>query len=429
MIQARVGVQRNQQAAVLGVGGMLLGVAALWSSTLVAVPDPSVLAVHARFMRRNFDATAREPLVDSGRLFEAASRPMRDSVSVSESVSITESSRHGGFETGFHRPSISREYAPGRGNGYRAASTGFSGGRNSMPSGASSASLGEASAPAFSRWPAAGSRSRSAAAQAEQKFQPSEPVGGLPAGGASNSGLSAREPARFKQGLGAAPMLHNRLSGDLPKTIASQGGAAYGSLSRSGADARPSASQSFNGGVLGGRRVEAQGEQERQEPASDESTPAVSKAVEAAAGSGSDIVEIAMDFIKHPNAHRNPNTGDYNWDGWCLGFVNQVVLDARGYRDPQLRQSDARGAYYAMRSAGRLQTDMSRMPAGAIVFWPSAANGLGHVSIFTGRRDGDGDPIYITSTGLNGITGIRVMTQKAQGAGEPAGWATAINPN
>lgn len=139
--------------------------------------------------------------------------------------------------------------------------------------------------------------------------------------------------------------------------------------------------------------------------------------------SGSPMVDLATDVMNRPWAYNNINQpGDHTWNLWCLGFVNQVAQMANGHRDPVLTQPTAKSAYYAALANGRIDSDLSSMPPGAVVFWPSGR--YGHVAIYSGRRNEWGDPIFITSTGWGGRSGIQELTLSTldRELGRAAGW-------
>lgn len=110
---------------------------------------------------------------------------------------------------------------------------------------------------------------------------------------------------------------------------------------------------------------------------------------------GGDAAVVATAQSWEAQAHINPDTGSYNWNGWCLGFVNSVDRAATGHADPGLQAGYARAAYYNMVAEGRASTNWSQMPAGSAVFWTQGQ--YGHIAIFSGRYTASGDPIIITT--------------------------------
>ncbi|MBX3167976.1 MAG: glucosaminidase domain-containing protein [Candidatus Eremiobacteraeota bacterium] len=74
----------------------------------------------------------------------------------------------------------------------------------------------------------------------------------------------------------------------------------------------------------------------------------------------------------------NPGRGNTDWYYYCLGWTNQAFQD-QGKVIPELQQEDAAHAYQAALANGKVQT--GNPPPGAIVFFPDAANGLGHIGI------------------------------------------------
>jgi hypothetical protein len=113
------------------------------------------------------------------------------------------------------------------------------------------------------------------------------------------------------------------------------------------------------------------------------------------------VVNTADNWWHH--GHVNPNTGNKEWSGWCLGFVHAVHKAATGHEDPQLVSGTAAGAMAKMKAAHRLHTDWSGMKAGAAIFWGTqAGDGNGHVCIFTGRYDKHGSPICVTTGNWKG---------------------------
>ncbi|RKH21036.1 LysM peptidoglycan-binding domain-containing protein [Corallococcus sp. CA047B] len=123
-----------------------------------------------------------------------------------------------------------------------------------------------------------------------------------------------------------------------------------------------------------------------------------------------------------------PDSADpTRYDGRCLSFVADTAVQA-GLGDPILSQPNAATALYEAQRQGRLYTDMSNMPEGAIVFWQATGkNGdQGHVAIYLGK-DENGADLMLTSTGFGESTGsgVQVMTlDQLTGleSVEPAGW-------
>lgn len=70
--------------------------------------------------------------------------------------------------------------------------------------------------------------------------------------------------------------------------------------------------------------------------------------------------------------------GSKNWYGLCLGWVNQA-MQSQGAKIPELQAADAHGAYEQAKASGKIH--YGSPPPGAIVFFPDAANGEGHVGI------------------------------------------------
>ncbi|WP_205525598.1 CHAP and LysM peptidoglycan-binding domain-containing protein [Pyxidicoccus trucidator] len=112
-------------------------------------------------------------------------------------------------------------------------------------------------------------------------------------------------------------------------------------------------------------------------------------------------------------------TEETRYNGRCLEFVAATTSQANGVVDPILSQGNADAALYEAQRQGRLYSDFSQMPAGAIVFWDATgANGdQGHVAIFTGRFAENGDPIMVTTTGFGEdadgnpiVSGVQEMT-------------------
>lgn len=138
-------------------------------------------------------------------------------------------------------------------------------------------------------------------------------------------------------------------------------------------------------------------------------------------GGQSKVADMATDFMR--NVRVNPNTGNRDWNMWCLGFVNQVSQAANGKADGALTKESAKESYAAMLSAGRIHPGVSGAPAGAAVYWPGGK--YGHIAIFSGRTSPSGEPMIITTGGFAGISGIQeVPLSKLRAAlGEPAGWA------
>ncbi len=137
----------------------------------------------------------------------------------------------------------------------------------------------------------------------------------------------------------------------------------------------------------------------------------------------SPLVDVATDVMNRPWAYNNINQpGDHTWDLWCLGFVNQVAQMANGHRDPVLMQPSAKAAYHSALANGRINGDLASMPPGAVVFWPSGR--FGHVAIYSGRNNPWGDPIFISTTGWGGRSGIRELTLSTlnRELGPAAGW-------
>ncbi|RYZ43553.1 MAG: LysM peptidoglycan-binding domain-containing protein [Myxococcaceae bacterium] len=123
-----------------------------------------------------------------------------------------------------------------------------------------------------------------------------------------------------------------------------------------------------------------------------------------------------------------PDSADpARYDGQCLSFVADTAVQA-GLGDPILAQPNAATALYEAQRQGRLYTDMSNMPEGAIVFWPATGkNGdQGHVAIFMGQNE-KGEDLMLTSTGFGKSTGsgVQVMTlDRLTGLEDvqPSGW-------
>ncbi len=104
-------------------------------------------------------------------------------------------------------------------------------------------------------------------------------------------------------------------------------------------------------------------------------------------GGSNDVGVRALDFNADGNAI-NPNTGDKNWNLWCLGWVNEATKWANGGKGiPELQAEDARAAYDKAVASGKIH--YGDPPRGAIVFFPdivNPANGdnWGHVGISLG---------------------------------------------
>lgn len=91
------------------------------------------------------------------------------------------------------------------------------------------------------------------------------------------------------------------------------------------------------------------------------------------------------------------------WNSWCLAFV----ATAYGRAVPELASADAKGSMAKFDAAGKLVRDRTNMPPGAPVFFEAGPRngGFGHIAIFTGRYDDNGEPLIRTS-GWNGYDGI-----------------------
>lgn len=91
------------------------------------------------------------------------------------------------------------------------------------------------------------------------------------------------------------------------------------------------------------------------------------------------------------------------WNSWCLAFVST----AYGRAVPELASADAKGSMAKFDAAGKLVRDRTNIPPGAPVFFEAGPRngGFGHIAIFTGRYDANGEPIIRTS-GWNGYDGI-----------------------
>jgi hypothetical protein len=138
------------------------------------------------------------------------------------------------------------------------------------------------------------------------------------------------------------------------------------------------------------------------------------------------IVNTAINWMHH--GHINPNTGNEQWSGWCLGFVHAVDQAATGKSDPQLVAGNATQAFHQMQAAGRVHYDTKNfagMPPGSFVFWGPGD----HVCIYTGKRDANGSPIMITTGNWrdahNGIA-EHSIAEISRYDGQPSGWVAPL---
>lgn len=133
----------------------------------------------------------------------------------------------------------------------------------------------------------------------------------------------------------------------------------------------------------------------------------------------------ANDALVNPQKYVNPNNGrngnGEQWDYWCLGFVNNMSER----QDPALQKGSAKKAYYQLQREGRVKNDWENMPPGSYVLWDDGQ--YGHIAIYTGERNENGEPMIITS-GWNGWSGLhkvplseveRRMGAKADGYAAP----------
>ncbi len=109
------------------------------------------------------------------------------------------------------------------------------------------------------------------------------------------------------------------------------------------------------------------------------------------------------------------------WNSWCLAFV----ATAYGRAVPELAAADAKGSMAKFDAAGKLVRDRTNMPPGAPVFFEAGSRngGYGHIAIFTGRYDANGEPIIRTSgwRGYDGIHEVPLSWLEAQ-TGAFVGW-------
>jgi len=109
------------------------------------------------------------------------------------------------------------------------------------------------------------------------------------------------------------------------------------------------------------------------------------------------------------------------WNSWCLAFV----ATAYGRAVPELASEDAKGSMAKFDAAGKLVRDRTNMEPGAPVFFEAGPKngGYGHIAIFTGRYDENGEPIIRTSgwRGYDGIHEVPLSWLEAQ-TGAFVGW-------
>lgn len=74
----------------------------------------------------------------------------------------------------------------------------------------------------------------------------------------------------------------------------------------------------------------------------------------------------------------NPGRGNTDWYYYCLGWTNQA-FQSQGKVIPELQTENAHDAYQQAKANGKVQT--GNPPPGAIVFFPDAAGGEGHIGI------------------------------------------------
>ncbi|HVE86768.1 MAG TPA: peptidoglycan-binding domain-containing protein [Myxococcales bacterium] len=121
------------------------------------------------------------------------------------------------------------------------------------------------------------------------------------------------------------------------------------------------------------------------------------------------------------------DAGEGMWNSWCLAFV----ASAYGRNVPELEAADAAHSMQKFAAQDRLVNDRTNIPPGAPVFFqPTSHNsGYGHIAIFTGKYDENGDPLIRTTgwRGFDGISEIPLSKLEAK-TGAFAGWGVVVPP-
>lgn len=147
------------------------------------------------------------------------------------------------------------------------------------------------------------------------------------------------------------------------------------------------------------------------------------------------------DPIKAPNARRCDSPSD--WDLSCIGFAFQIASNVESPNDPRLISlkagfpasgqitGDALGAFNALVAKGLAHTyvpgeDLTKIPAGAAVFFLLDGTTYNHVAIASGyitNETGTPEPLII-STGFNsdGHSGIHFLPLSKLGGDKQQWW-------
>ncbi|HZV00259.1 MAG TPA: CHAP domain-containing protein [Planctomycetota bacterium] len=116
-----------------------------------------------------------------------------------------------------------------------------------------------------------------------------------------------------------------------------------------------------------------------------------------------------------PNGIVNANTGNHDWDMYCLALAATAWKTALGHDVPDFDADSAYHSYLKFAADGLVHTG-GTPPRGAVVFWPAGASGFGHVAI----SNGDGTVVsnYTRSVVSDGINPSAAITD----FGDPIGW-------
>lgn len=121
-------------------------------------------------------------------------------------------------------------------------------------------------------------------------------------------------------------------------------------------------------------------------------------------------------YLPHDTCNTQCCSGS-NWDLSCLGFVESVKKAATGNSDPQLMAGNplpgqiygsVERAFRAMESAGRAHYEVGEMPAGAAVFFQIDGFAPGHIAIYSGKKDQNGNLLIVSTGGPKWGSGIHI---------------------
>jgi len=77
------------------------------------------------------------------------------------------------------------------------------------------------------------------------------------------------------------------------------------------------------------------------------------------------------------------HVGEFDWDNWCEQFAEDMIQKVTGSRGPGAGAKSATAAFQQLAREG-LQVTRAQAQPGDLVYYPSAAGGVGHVAIYMG---------------------------------------------